>query len=225
MNAKKLLLAFSLCLLLVLSLFLFERSPLASFRQEELYGCWLTSVPAAEQVELSLAQFGITYDIPDDLQMTYQFEYKDDGTVTVSVEESSAKAIAAVEIEAMRAGLPELLYNQYLTEAGMSREETDALLASQGLTMETLVDLALEEVDFESQYSSASMVYTQYYRVNKGILCFAVSAVDLEAGNYDMTVEPRISGNTLVLSNAFDGDGCPFEGSGSIKYPLTLTRK
>ncbi len=225
MNVKKLFLAFGLCLVLVLSLFAFEKGIFTSLRQEDLYGIWVTDVPAAERVELSLAQFGITYDIPDDLQMTYQFEYKADGTVTVSVEKESARKIAAVEVEALRAGLPDLLYAQYQAEANLSREETDAMLAAQGLTMESLVDLALEQTDFEAQYTSESMTYTQYYSVKDGILCYALSKADLDAGNYDMTVEPTISGTTMVLANAFDGDGCPFEGNSVVKYPLTLTKK
>lgn len=225
MNVKKLFLAFGLCLVTVLSLFAFEKGLFGSLRQEDLLGIWLTDVPAAERVELSLAQFGITHDIPDDLKMTYQFEFKSDGTVTVSVEKESAREIAAVEIAALRAGLPELLYTQYQTTANMSREETDAMLAAQGLTMETLVDLALEQTDFEAQYTSESMTYTQYYALKDGVLCFAVSKVDLDAGNYDMTVEPEISGNTLVLANAFDSDGHPFEGNSVIKYPLTLIKK
>lgn len=225
MSVKKLLLALSLCIVLVLSLFAFEQGYFSFFNEQSLYGVWLTDVPAAEQVERSLAQFGITYDIPDDLKMTYRFEFSPDGTVTVSVDPESARLIAAAEVEALRAGLPELLYNQYLQSAGMSREETDAMLASQGLTMETLVDLSLEQTDFEAQYTSESMTYTQYYCVKNGILCYAVSLVDLNAGNYDMTVEPRISGNTLVLSNAFDSDGNPFTGSGAIQYPMTLRRK
>ncbi len=225
MNVKKLFLAFGLCLVTVLSLFAFEKGLFGSLRQEDLLGIWLTDVPAAERVELSLAQFGITHDIPDDLKMTYQFEFKSDGTVTVSVEKESAREIAAVEVAALRAGLPELLYTQYQTTANMSREETDAMLAAQGLTMETLVDLALEQTDFEAQYTSESMTYTQHYALKDGVLCFAVSKVDLDAGNYDMTVEPEISGNTLVLANAFDSDGHPFEGNSVIKYPLALIKK
>ena len=225
MNMKKLLLAFSLCLVLVIVLFAFEQGLFTSLRQEDLYGSWLTDVPAAEQIEHSLADFGISYDVPDDLQMTYEFQYHADGTVTVSVEEASAQRIAEIETEAMRVGLPELIYAQYQSDMNYSREDTDAFLASQGLTMTQLVDLALAEVDFAGQYTSASMIYTQYYCVDDGILCYAASSVDLASGNYDMTVEPNLRGNTMILSNARDRDGLPFAGSGTIKYPLTLRKK
>ena len=141
MNTKKLLLALSLCVIMVAVLFVYDEGLLTSFRQEDLYGSWVTDVPAAERVEQSLAQFGITYDIADDLMMTYEFRYDEDGTVTVSVEGESAKELAAVQVEALRAGLPEMLYNQYQTEANMDRAATDAMLAAQGLTMESLVEI------------------------------------------------------------------------------------
>lgn len=225
MNIKKLVLAFSLCLAIVLALFIYEEGLLTSFRQEDLYGSWVTNVPAAERIEFSLAQFGITYDIDDSLQMTYEFCYKEDGTLTVCLEQESIKTIAAVQVEALRAGLPEMLYTQYQTTANLSREETDAMLAAEGLTMETLVELSLAQIDFEEQLSSESLLISQYYCVKDGVICYAASSVDLQAGNYDMTVEPHLNGDTLVLSNAIDRDGNPFEGTGVVKYPLTLTRK
>ncbi len=223
MNIKKLLLALTLCLAMAAALFAYDKGLLTSFRQEDLYGSWVTDVPAAERVEQSLAQFGIIYDIADDLMMTYEFRYDEDGTVTVCVEQESAKELAAVQVEALRAGLPEMLYNQYQTEANMDRAATDALLASQGLTMESLVEISLSQIDFVAQYSSMSVI--QYYCVKDGKLCYAASSVDLATGSYDMTVEPERKGETLILSNAFDKDGNSFEGNGVVKYPLTLTRK
>lgn len=225
MNTKKLIVALSLCLLTAVALLVYENSPFASLRESDLYGSWLTHVPAAQQVEQALAQFGISYDIDDDLQMTYEFQYKEDGTVTVSVEKESAREIAAVEIEALRAGFPELLYAQYQTEHNMNREETDAMLASQGMTMESLVELSLSNFNFEEQFTSQSMTLTQYYCLKDGLLCYASTPVDLANGSYDMTVEPSMEGDTLILSNALDSEGVPFEGSGAVKYPLTLTRK
>lgn len=225
MTVKKLLLAFSLCLAMVAALLAFDAGLLTSFRQQDLYGSWLTDIPAAEQIEASLSQFGITYDVADDLVMTYEFCYGEDGTLTVFVEQESAKELAAVQVEALRAGLPDMVYTQYQTEANLTREETDAMLAAQGLTMETLVEASLSQVDFEAQYSSETTTILQYYCVENGKLCYAASPIDLAAGNYDMTVEPRISGNALILSNALDKDGVPYLGNGVIKYPLTLTRK
>lgn len=226
MNIKKLLLAFSLCLVIVLALFAYEEGIFTtSLRSEDLYGSWVTSVPTADRIEQALHQFGIAYDVPDDLQMTYEFCYKEDGTVTVCVENESAKEIVAVQIEAFRTGLPELLYSQYQEEANLSREETDAMLAAEGLTMETLVEMSLAQLDLENQVTSESTIITQYYCIKDGILCYASTSVDLDSGNYDMTVEPHITGDTMVLSNAADSEGNPYEGSGIVKYPLTLTRK
>ncbi len=225
MNTKKLLLALFLCLVMVAALFVYDSGLLTSLRQEDLYGSWLTDVPAAEQVEHSLAEFGITYDIADDLVMTYEFRYNEDGTVTVCVESESAKEIAAVQVEALRAGLPDMLYNRYQRESNMDREATDAMLAEQGLTMESLVDISLARIDFEAQYTSESMTLTQYYCVEDEKICYASSPIDLATGSYDMTVEADRKGNTLILSNAFDKDGNPFAGNGVVKYPLTLTRK
>lgn len=225
MNLKKLILALSLCLVLVLSLFAFEEGFFSSFREEDLYGTWVTSVPASKQVELTLSQFGIAYDIPDDLQMTYEFCFRDDNTVTVCVERESAKEIVAVQTEALRVCLPEFLYSQYETGANMTREETDAMLAAEGLTMETFVELALSQIDFESQYSTEATSITQYYHIDNGILAYAAAIGDLESGNYDLTVIPHFSGNTLVLSEAFDGEGNPYGGNGIVQYPMTLTRK
>ncbi len=225
MNTKKLILALTLCVIMVAVLFVYDEGLLTSFRQEDLYGSWVTDVPAAQRVEQSLAQFGITYDIADDLMMTYEFRYNEDGTVTVSVEGESAKELAAVQVEALRAGLPEMLYNQYQTEANMDRAATDAMLAAQGLTMESLVEISLGQIDFEAQYTSASMSVTQYYCVKDGRVCYAASAVDLTNGYYDMSVEAERKGDTLILSNAVDKDGNAFEGNGVVKYPLTLRRK
>lgn len=225
MNTKKLILALTLCVIMVAVLFVYDGGLLTSFRQEDLYGSWVTDVPAAQRVEQSLAQFGITYDIADDLMMTYEFRYNEDGTVTVSVEGESAKELAAVQVEALREGLPEMLYEQYLTEANMDRAATDAMLAAQGLTMESLVEISLSQIDFEAQYTSASMSVTQHYCVKDGRVCYAASAVDLANGCYDMSVEAERKGDTLILSNAVDKDGNAFEGNGVVKYPLTLKRK
>lgn len=225
MNLKKVLVALSLCIVMVLALFAYDMGLLGSVSQASLYGTWLTDIPAAEQVEQSLAQLGIEYDIADDLMMTYQFEYRTDGTVTVSVDPESARHIVNAETEALRICLPELLYDQYLTQANMSREETDALLIAQGLTMDDLVEMALEQVDLSGRFTDGSMTYTQYYCVQNGNICYAISSADLDAGNYDMTVKAKISGKTMVLSDAFDGDGNPFAGSGAVKYPMTLRKK
>ncbi len=225
MNTKKLLLALSMCLIMAAVLFAYDEGLLTAFRQEDLYGSWVTDVPAAEQIEHSLSQFGITYDIADDLMMTYEFRYHEDGTVTVCVEGESAREMAAVQVEALRAGLPDMLYNRYQTESNMDRAATDAMLAAQGLTMESLVEISLSQIDFEAQYTSQSMTLTQYYCVEDGKLCYAASPLDLATGSYDMTVEPQRKGDTLILSNAFDKDGNPFEGNGVVKYPLILTRK
>ena len=225
MNTKKLLLALSMCLIMAAVLFAYDEGLLTAFRQEDLYGSWVTDVPAAEQIEQSLSQFGITYDIADDLMMTYEFRYNEDGTVTVCVEGESAREMAAVQVEALRAGLPDMLYNRYQTQSNMDRAATDAMLAAQGLTMESLVEISLSQIDFEAQYTSQSMFLSQYYCVEDGKICYAASPLDLATGSYDMTVEPQRKGNTLILSNAFDKDGNPFEGNGVVKYPLTLTRK
>ena len=117
-----------------------------------------------------------------------------------------------------------MLYAQY-AESGMDREATDEMLASQDMTMEGLVEMALEQFDFEAQYTSEAMTLTQYYCIEGGRICYAASSVDLAAGNYDMTVQADVKGDTLILSNALDKDGVPFEGSGTVKYPVTLTRK
>lgn len=224
MNIKKLILAVALCLVLAVALFIFDTRYLAAIDREDILGSWITEVPAGDRVEQSLAQFGIAYDIADDLTMTYEFQYREDGIVTVRVEETSAREIAAVQTEALRAGLPDMLYAQY-AQSGMDRAATDELLTSQGMTMESLVEMALEQFDFEAQYTSEALTLTQYYCVEKNRICYAASPVDLAAGNYDMTVEVRLSGNTLILSNALDKEGAPFEGNGVVKYPLTLTRK
>ncbi len=224
MNIKKLILAMSLCLVLVIALFIFDTRCLPAVEKGDILGSWPAEIPAGERREQRLAQFGMTYDIADDLTMTYEFLYREDDTVTVRVEETSAREIAAVQAEALRAGLPDMLYAQY-AEDGMDRDAADEMLASQGLTMESLVDMALEQFDFEAQYTSESMTLTQHYCVENGRICYAASPVDLAAGNYDMTVEAHRSGNTLTLSNAVDKDGISFEGNGAIKYPLTLTRE
>ena len=225
MNIKKLTLCVVLCIIMVAGLFLFDEGLFSTFRQQDLYGSWLTTVPAAERVEQSLKQFGITCDIEDSLQMTYEFCFKEDCTVSVCVEKESARELAAVQVEALRQGLPELLYTQYQTEGNMTREEVDAMLTAQGLTMESLVDISLGQIDFEAQYASEAMTIVQYYCVENGKICYAPNPDSLTAGNYEMTVEPAIRGDTLVLSNATDSEGNPFSGSGVVKYPLTLIKK
>ena len=221
MSLKKLLLAFSLCLITVLFLFAFDNGMLYMFRAEKLHGSWLTDVPAAEQIEASLAQLGIVYDIPDDLQMVYEFQFKDDGTVVITIDENAARNIAAAEEEALRATLPDLFYAQY----GNDKEALDAQLASEGLTIELFVENILEEMHLEESYLASTFIASQHYFVKNGKIYFAASQVDLEAGNYDMTVDAQISGTTLTLSNAIDGTGAPYEGTGNIKYPLSLRRK
>ncbi|MBR6826250.1 MAG: hypothetical protein IKM59_06850 [Oscillospiraceae bacterium] len=225
MNTKKLLLFAALCLVLVAALIGYEGGLFRGLQEGDLYGSWLTEIPAEEHVEQNLAQIGITYDAPHDLTMAYEFTFKEDGTVTVRIERESAKKLAAIQENAVREGMPELMYTRYETEGGLSREEADAMLADQGLTMETMVEMTLEQINFEGRYTSEEMTVTQYYCLQDGILCYASTEEALHSGTYDMTVEPQRSGKTLVLSNAFDSEGNPFYGSGGIKYPLTLTEK
>ncbi len=224
MKLWKMVFALCLCGVTVLGLLLFQYGLFSSFGQEDLEGKWYTSIPAAERVEQSLLQFGISYDIDDELKMTYEFHYQPDGTLTIRVEDSSAQEIADAQVEALRDGLPELLYYQYQAEANLSREDTDAMLAAQGLTMESLVEQSLSQIDFKAQFASESMILTQYYCVKNGKLCYASDKAALAAEDYDMTVEPSLKGDTLILDNAINAEGEAFEGSGAVKYPLTLTR-
>ena len=218
---KKIIQGLFLCIIIALILI-----PVNTVTEKDLHGSWvIKNIPAAEMIEQTLASGNIYCDIDDDLQMSYEFCYQEDGTVIIKVEENSARELIATMNEAMVDYLTEYAYTMLSETDGLSREEIDAALAIQGLTIGDLLTAVLEQYDTESLFSSGFPVITQYYCVKDGILGYANSSEDLEAGNFTMTVTPTVFGDTLVLSDAYDGEGNPFEGSGVIKYPLTLTGK
>jgi hypothetical protein len=226
MNGKKALFAVVLCLIMVLGLLLYSHSSLPSLMEGKLHGEWTTTVSAARYVEDVLrSNMGAEISLTDDVEMTYVFQFKADGTLILYLDEASGKAMVKLLKDAMKQVLPELLYSQFLELQGMDKAAADAMLAEEGSNMEELVELTLADTDFDYILQRETSQTLMYYELRDGKLYYAASPDTLNEGLYDLCVEPVFRGKTLTLQNAVDAQGEAFEGSSMVKYPLTLQKK
>lgn len=226
MNLRKGLLALFLCFAVVLCLFFFSDSSFSSLSERDLRGQWTTSVPAANYVENALSgMLDSQCHIEEDLQLTYIFEYHADGRLTLKMDESSGRAMIEILKKTMTQAMPDAFYAQFEKSEGMDRAAVDALLASQGTDIQTLVADSIASTDFDGLLQRETTELTMYYRLREGKLYYASTPETLDEGLYELCVEPVINGRMLTLTNAIDAEGNPFEGSATVKYPLTLHKK
>ncbi|MBR4308530.1 MAG: hypothetical protein IKT58_02940 [Oscillospiraceae bacterium] len=232
MNLKKIILVVVLCVALVVGLVWAKRRsdtkellPVVP-TAEQLYGQWITTVPAAPYIESSIRSgIGLECEIETDLQITYVFEYSKDGIMTMSMDPTSAQEVVDCLKAEIEARLPDALYASLGEKDGMTREEIDATLAVQGKDIPTLVESGLKNIKFDSIIAQETNPLPMYYVLKEDRLYYAGTAETLAEEKFDLRVDPILQGDTLTLSNAIVANGEEFTGSEMVKYPLTLTKR
>ena len=226
MNSKKLILASILCLVLILGLYLSDTGRFSGLRNDDLWGTWSTTVPASNYVrEIVSSGLGVDCEVNEDLQITYIFEYRQDGSLTLCLDNASAEAVVEALKLACESALPEAIYANFLNTQGLSREETDAFLLTLGTDIHALVADSMGSINFDGILQQELTPMVMYYQFKDNKIYYASAPETLEAGKFEHRVDPALEGNKLTLGNATDAEGNPFEGSNVFKYPLILTRK
>ena len=226
MNSKKIIVATLLCLVMVLGLCLSGTGRFSTLQSTDLCGEWTTVVPATNYIkDMVSSGLGVDCEVEEGLEITYVFHYYEDGLLTLCIETESAKALIEALKVACENALPEALYNSFLSTQGLTREETDAYLETLGTDISDLVTDSMNGIDFDGILTQETSPMMMYYALKDNKIYYASSPATLEAGKFELCVDPALRGNTLTLGNAVDAEGNPFEGSDIVKYPLILNRK
>ena len=226
MNSKKIIVATLLCLVLVVGLCLSGTGRFSALQSDELCGEWTTVVPAANYIkDMVSSGLGVDCEVEGSPEITYVFNYYEDGLLTLCIETESAKALIEALKVACEKALPEALYNNFLSTQGLTKEETDAYLETLGTDISDLVADSMRGINFDGILTRETSPMMMYYTLKDNKIFYASTAEALEAGEFELRVDPVLRGKTLTLTNAVDAEGNPFEGSNIVKYPLILNRK
>ena len=226
MKQKKNWLAVVLYIVLIASLLLYAKYSASNLQPQHIKGQWTTTVSATGYIaDMVKAGLGVECQVEEELEITYVFEYFEDGSMTLCLDTGSAQALVDALKKNIEKTLPDALYSSYEKSNSFSREETDAYLSIQGTNIDTLVQESMASIDFTGILNRETTPMVMHYLLKDNQLYYASSHETLEAGQHELRVDISLKGKTLLLSNAIDGEGNPYEGSAVVKYPMTLTKK
>ena len=100
-----------------------------------------------------------------------------------------------------------------------------AYLETLGTDISDLVTDSMNGINFDGILTQETSPMMMYYVLKDNKIFYASTPETLEAGEFELRVDPVLRGKTLTLANAIDAEGNPFEGSNIVKYPLILNRK
>lgn len=190
----------------------------------EIVGNWNFPLPCADLMEQSLLNAGVECDIADDMALLIKLTYNADGTYSMAADADSAKAMVDEMLRAMSGMMADLLYEEFTKQQGWDKATTDAQLAAQGLTMDSLVEQSLAQVDTSSLDFSTTITSKAFYIVEGNVFYTAASMEDLLAGKYVDSTEFVIDGDQMQFLSCelFNEDATSLEDL--VAFPLTLTR-
>ena len=147
----------------------------------------------------------------DKIKITMTFEFEEDGTYTLSVDgdEEEIKAI-------LRDGFEKLL-NDMLEGTGYTLEE---LAAEEGMTVEELLDAAMEE-SFDAEDFFGDETERGSYEIKDGKLYIFDRGDELDEDDY---FEYKLKGDKLTLVAEYE-DGELSDESEAELYPMDFVRK
>ncbi len=226
MKKTKTWLAVVLYVILIASLLLYAKYSSSILTPAQLEGRWTTTVPATDYVaQIVKSGLGVDCTVEEALEITYVFEYFQDGSMTLCLDPASAQALVDSLKKTVEKSLPDALYANLEQTNGFTREEADAYLTVQGKDINSLVQESMESINFDGILTRETTPMVMYYTLKENQLYYASTAETLEAGEYALRVDPVLKGKTLTLGNAVDAQGTPYEGSAVVKYPMTLTKQ
>lgn len=204
--------AFSLCLVLILSL-------CACGAREDLSGTWTANLNMASYYNAELQNTDPTiaeFLTLDSFDMPIIMDLKADGTYTMSVDRAAMESILADVLDKTRAGLEAYLAD-LLAQQGIEMDVNDAL-AAMGISMDDLL------AEMTAQFTSDEFYDSQFvegcWKAEDGKF-FSTDSLDapvVTTGEYNTYV---LDGNTLSIdigTETLDND------LDKMMFPMVLTR-
>lgn len=202
-----------------------EEAPTELHITSDIVGTWCYDMPCAELMEQALLITGFECDVADDIVLKMTLTFNEDGTCIAKADEESAKAILEEMLRAMSTVMDDLLYAEFEKQQGWDKATTDAQLAAQGLTMESLVEQSLAQADTSSLDISTSFESESYYLVEGDVYYNASTVEDLLAGKYTESMQFVINGDQMqfLACELYNEDAVSLEEF--VSFPITLTRQ
>ena len=184
-----------------------------------LIGTWALDYDLADALSDEL---GSDYaDFHASLKMTMLFEFNEDGTFRLYIDESSFTNNFNTWMDAFIDYNVEMMYDLYEDYYGLSREEVDEQLAQSGTTLEeSLRDEMDSALDINALISE--MESTGTYETKGDKLYLAEGSSSIDESVYDIfTVE----GNKLTLNLPDGANASEAEIAPGLSYPVVLNKK
>ncbi len=191
----------------------------------EIIGTWRYDMPFAEMMEQALLISGFECDVADDTVLAMTLTFNEDGTCVAKADEESAKAMLNEMLRAMSTVMGDMLYAEFERQQGWDKATTDAQLEAQGMTMASLVEQSMAQVDTSSFDISSSFESESYYMVEGDTYYAAPTVEDLLAGKYTESMQFVIDGDQMQFLDCeiYNEDAASLEDL--VTFPITLTRE
>lgn len=181
-----------------------------------LVGTWEANVDLTDAMETYWQEQGVELKTEEKLYVQMELVFTADGGCSMYFDSQESQTLAESYFTAVLGELIELLYQTQEVE-GMSREETDSFLASQGTTAEAMCQTLLEEPReiIGNVLSESEALRDGVYRTEDGKLYMEATEKDLKNAVDNMGY--LLEGDTLTL-NFEDGSLLDSEISALVFY-------
>ncbi len=191
---------------------------------DPIVGTWVTDIDMSAMVtELLAAELGTELKSDVTLVMPAIFEFDDDMTYRLSIDEEAFADNFNVFLESIKEPMAEIVYAS-LEAQGISREDADAMFAAQGYTMDQLLDESLSELDGQALVAAMELDADQgSFFMEGGKLWTWDTDGEMDEAEYTVyTIEGDTMTFTEVVGDASNSDLAEFQEYGLL--PMVLTR-
>lgn len=166
------------------------------------------------------AEMGQAVDVDTPVVIPMTVTFNNDGTYNASFDTAAAKSSMEAYLSAFVGVLTDSLYEQ-AEAAGMSKEDFEAAMEAEGISMDSLLDELMSEIDVDAFFEDLEDE-TGYYEYKDGKLWMEDSSSDFTEDNY---VSVTLEGNTLKIVD-INGDGASFEDLSTMGLlPIVFTKQ
>ena len=173
-----------------------------------LVGTWTSEINISDALKESFDQAGQDISVDAPFILSLVFTFGEDGSAELYIDEATL-ASAASYSDALSVALEDIMYAE-AEAAGMTREQFDAIMAEQGMSVQELCAQTAGELvkEMETSLSGQETFIEGYYTAKDGKLYLEEEKEDLRILADNSAAAYVLEGNTLSMdiSNAMGED-------------------
>ena len=174
-----------------------------------LVGTWTSEINISDALKESFDQAGQDISVDAPFILSLVFTFGEDGSAELYIDEEATLASAASYSDALSVALEDIMYAE-AEAAGMTREQFDAIMAEQGMSVQELCAQTAGELvkEMETSLSGQETFIEGYYTAKDGKLYLEEEKEDLRILADNSAADYVLEGNTLSMdiSNAMGED-------------------